>query len=48
VPGRDRDIRILDDLSDHVHERGGALMVRGEAGISWSELLEATSAHRGD
>jgi ABC-type transport system involved in cytochrome c biogenesis ATPase subunit len=37
--GRDREIRVLDDVLDHINERGGALVVRGEAGIGKSSLL---------
>lgn len=40
--GRDREIRILDDLLGRVTERGGALVVRGEAGIGKSALLAFT------
>ncbi len=42
--GRDREIRVLDDLIDGVNERGAALVVRGEAGIGKSALLASASA----
>jgi hypothetical protein len=31
--GRDRELRLLDDLIDGTPDRGEALLVRGEAGI---------------
>ena len=40
--GRDRELGIVYDLVDHAPERGGALVVRGEAGIGKSSLLAAT------
>jgi DNA-binding CsgD family transcriptional regulator len=39
--GRDDDLSLLHDLVDHATERGGALVVRGEAGIGKSALLAA-------
>jgi predicted ATPase len=39
--GRERELRLLTDLVDHAHERGGALVVRGDAGIGKSALLGA-------
>jgi DNA-binding CsgD family transcriptional regulator len=41
--GRERQTRLLDDLVDHVGERGATLVLRGEAGIGKSSLL----AHAG-
>jgi DNA-binding CsgD family transcriptional regulator len=35
---------VLDDLVDHVGERGGALVMSGEAGIGKSALLEPLAA----
>src|SRR4051794_35308700 len=42
--GRDREIARLNALIDRAGERGGALVVRGEAGIGKSALLARTSA----
>jgi DNA-binding CsgD family transcriptional regulator len=39
--GRDRDLAELDALVDRIEDRGGALVVRGEAGIGKSALLAA-------
>jgi DNA-binding CsgD family transcriptional regulator len=39
--GRDRELAELYALIDGVHERGGALVVRGEAGIGKSALVAA-------
>jgi DNA-binding CsgD family transcriptional regulator len=39
--GRDREIKALEQLIDHVHERGAAILVRGAAGIGKSALLSA-------
>jgi DNA-binding NarL/FixJ family response regulator len=48
LPGRREELarlyRMIDELSDH----GGALVVRGEAGIGKSALLAATSEHAHD
>jgi DNA-binding CsgD family transcriptional regulator len=41
--GRERELGVLDGLVDGVGERGGALVVRGEAGIGKSALLAAAS-----
>lgn len=43
--GRDREITALHDLLDQIGERGGALVVRGEAGIGKSALLAQARAH---
>jgi DNA-binding CsgD family transcriptional regulator len=43
--GRDREITVLRDLVDHIDERGGALVVRGEAGIGKSALLAEARTH---
>lgn len=37
--GRERELRLVNDLIDHVHERGASVVVRGEAGIGKSALL---------
>ena len=42
--GREREIHLLDDLIDHVNERGAALVVHGEAGVGKSALLASASA----
>jgi len=39
--GRDRDLAELYALVDGIEDRGGALVVRGEAGIGKSSLLAA-------
>jgi DNA-binding CsgD family transcriptional regulator len=39
--GREREIEALEQLIDHVNERGAALLVRGGAGIGKSALLTA-------
>jgi DNA-binding CsgD family transcriptional regulator/tetratricopeptide (TPR) repeat protein len=41
--GRDRDLAELYKLVDGIEDRGGALVVRGEAGIGKSALLAAAS-----
>jgi DNA-binding CsgD family transcriptional regulator len=48
--GRDRELSELYALIDGIEERGGAVVVRGEAGIGKSALLSATkerALHRG-
>src|SRR6476661_1372398 len=48
--GRDRELETLYALVDGIGEQGGALVVRGEAGIGKSALLAAAkerAAHRG-
>src|SRR5205085_5397993 len=37
--GREVESEVLDAVIDHIHARGGALLVRGEAGIGKSALL---------
>jgi DNA-binding CsgD family transcriptional regulator/tetratricopeptide (TPR) repeat protein len=44
LTGRDRELEILTGLVAGVAERGGALMVVGEAGIGKSSLLDAAAA----
>jgi hypothetical protein len=39
--GRESEVHALDELLDGIEERGGAIVVRGEAGIGKSSLLEA-------
>src|SRR5258708_30990154 len=41
--GRDDELALLYDLIDGIGQRGGALVVRGEAGIGKSMLLEAAA-----
>ncbi len=43
--GRDQELGVLDDLVDRAHEGGGALVLRGEAGIGRSSRLAAASHH---
>jgi len=48
--GRDRELALLYALVDRIEEQGGALLVRGEAGIGKSALLAAAkgrATHRG-
>ena len=40
--GRERELRVLIDLTDHVQERGEGVVVRGDAGMGKSALLAAT------
>jgi DNA-binding CsgD family transcriptional regulator len=42
--GRDRELQLLEDLLDGVHQRGQTLLLRGEAGIGKSCLLAAASS----
>ncbi len=41
--GRDRELRLLDDLIGRVNDHGAALVVGGEAGIGKSALLAEAS-----
>ena len=41
--GRERELRLLEDLIGRINERGAALVVRGEAGIGKSALLAEAS-----
>ena len=41
--GREHELAVLEGLVAHVGERGGVLVVRGEAGIGKSALLEAAN-----
>jgi DNA-binding CsgD family transcriptional regulator len=43
VFGRDGEIARIRHLVDHLHERGGALVVRGDAGIGKSSILAAAT-----
>jgi DNA-binding CsgD family transcriptional regulator len=38
--GRETETRVLADLLDHVHDRGGSLVVSGEPGVGKSALLQ--------
>jgi DNA-binding CsgD family transcriptional regulator len=42
--GREREIRALEDRFNGVHDRGGALLIRGEAGVGKSSLLGAAKS----
>jgi predicted ATPase len=47
--GRERDLGVLNDLTDRLGEGGGgALVVRGEAGIGKSALLATVSSSATD
>jgi predicted ATPase len=47
--GRERELAALEDLLGAVRERGGALVIRGDAGIGKSALLaEARAVARRD
>jgi DNA-binding CsgD family transcriptional regulator len=46
--GREIETRRLGDLLDHVHDRGGSLVVSGEPGIGKSALLRETSTDARD
>src|SRR3989442_1587982 len=42
--GRERELAVLHELTDHLaHGSGGALVLRGEAGIGKSSLVAATA-----
>jgi DNA-binding CsgD family transcriptional regulator len=41
--GRERELRLLDDLVGRINDHGAALVVRGEAGIGTSALLAVAS-----
>lgn len=43
--GRDRELGVLNDLVDHASEGGGAVIVRGEAGIGKSALVAEVGRH---
>jgi DNA-binding CsgD family transcriptional regulator len=38
--GREQELAVLDELLDHIDERGGALLIRSEAGLGKSALLD--------
>src|SRR6185436_1565599 len=40
ILGRDRELRTIDELVGQVGEGGGALLIRGDAGIGKSALLD--------
>src|SRR5258708_33809760 len=42
--GREAELEVLDAVIDQIHVRGGALIVRGEAGIGKSALLRRARA----
>src|SRR5579863_3846017 len=39
--GRGRELRVIDEQLDSVNDRGSALLVRGEAGVGKTAILEA-------
>jgi predicted ATPase len=41
--GRERELGVVDDLVDRVRDRGGTLVIRGQAGIGKSALLAAAN-----
>jgi len=46
--GRERELDVLEGLIDHAGEQGGALVIRGEAGIGKSALLLHAARHAKD
>jgi hypothetical protein len=46
--GRAREICVLGELIDRAHERGSALILKGEAGIGKSALLAVMATRGGD
>src|SRR5215469_9144810 len=42
--GRERELRIIDELLDSAIDRGSALLVRGEAGVGKTALLDAAKS----
>src|SRR4249919_216940 len=46
--GRGRELTFLEERLVHLRERGGALVVRGEAGVGKSALLDAVRAGAAD
>ena len=46
--GRERERRLLNDVIDHAQEGGGALVVRGDAGIGKSALLAVARSGAAD
>jgi len=43
--GRERELALVEDLINRVGSKGGAIVVRGEAGIGKSSLLAEVAAH---
>src|SRR5580658_9088927 len=39
--GRERELGVIEERLDSVSDRGGALLVRGEAGVGKTAILEA-------
>jgi predicted ATPase len=39
--GRERELRVIEERLDSVSDGGGALLIRGEAGVGKTALLEA-------
>lgn len=46
--GRERELAAIDDLLDHLADRGGALVVRSEAGLGKSALLDEAARRGGE
>jgi ABC-type transport system involved in cytochrome c biogenesis ATPase subunit len=45
--GRERKLRLLDNLTGRINDNGAALVVRGEAGIGKPSLLASARLHMG-
>jgi hypothetical protein len=39
--GRERELRVIEERLDSVSDKGGALLIRGEAGVGKTAILEA-------
>ena len=46
--GRERELAAIDELLDHVDDQGGSLLVRGEAGLGKSALLDEAARRARD
>jgi predicted ATPase len=46
--GRELELAAIDELLDHIDDRGGALLVRGKAGLGKSALLDEAARRASD